>query len=60
MKLPSKASRRQLLLPLERQAKQQPMEATRGELVKALADLLLEALGKEMEPTRESGGGNES
>ena len=40
-------SRRQLALGLESQSTHQPAEHTHEELLQALADLLLEALGEE-------------
>jgi hypothetical protein len=60
MKQLIRASRRQLPLPLERESQPLPADSAREELVNALADLLLEALGEETErPTDELGGGNE-
>jgi hypothetical protein len=54
MKRTIKASPKQLTLPLEHEARYQPAEQLREELVKALGDLLLEAIGEEMtEPTSE-------
>jgi hypothetical protein len=57
MKLPLRISKRQLALPLERETtRQQANEPVRKELIKALADLLLEALGKEVaEPVKSQG-----
>lgn len=61
MKQPVRVSRRQLPLPLERESQPLPAESAHEELVNALADLLLEALGEETErPTDEQGGGDES
>lgn len=51
MKTPEKISKRQMLLPLEPQTAphQQPPIALLDELLRAVADLLLEALGKDNE-----------
>lgn len=50
MKRPTRASRRQLALALDGEAavelRQQPAQDVRDEVVKVLAELLLEALGK--------------
>jgi hypothetical protein len=58
-------SRRQLALSLAREVPQQTPEHIREELLKALADLLLEALGEEedkqvSEPANEQGVAHES
>jgi hypothetical protein len=47
MERPKRVSRVQLPVYLECEARHQPAESTHEELVKALADLLLEALGEE-------------
>jgi hypothetical protein len=61
MKRPGKASRRQLALGLPCEPKYQPAEQAREQLVQALADLLLQALGEDAsQATNESGGGDES
>jgi len=59
MKQSMKVSRRQLALWFERGDQVQPSEAMREELTRALADLLLEALGVKA-PANQSGGGDES
>ena len=55
-------SRRQLVLSLEREVRAPPIAEEESEmLLQALADLLLGALGHEVEElASESGGGNES
>jgi hypothetical protein len=61
MTRPARVSTKQLALSLNREARHRPAEHTREELVRALADLLLEALGGEVvEPTRRPGGCDES
>jgi hypothetical protein len=62
MKLPSRISRRQLALPLAHDMIQpQADESMREALVKALADLLLETIGKEVEePVKSQGDSDES
>jgi hypothetical protein len=61
MKSPKGVSRRQLALCLERESKHPAPEHPREEIVQALADLLLEALGaEEEEPTSQQRGRNES
>lgn len=61
MKQPIRVSKRQLTLALEREAKPLPAENTQEELVNALTDLLLEALGEETDrPTNKQRGGDES
>ena len=61
MKRPAKISRSQLALPLESMAQYlHPIEEIREEVVTALAELLLEALGTEaIEATHEQGGDDE-
>jgi hypothetical protein len=62
MKLPSRISRNQLALPLTSEIREQPSTPApmHEELVKALADLLLEALGAEVSsPAKNQGGSNE-
>ena len=44
----SSVSRRQLALGLQCEPKHQPVEPTHEELVQALADLLLQALGEDV------------
>jgi len=58
MKQSLKIPRRQLALWLERDDQLQPSEEIREEVTRALADLLLEALGVKA-PTNQSGGGDE-
>jgi hypothetical protein len=54
-------SRRQLVLSLEREVRAPPTAEKSEALLQALADLLLGALGHEVEElATESGGGNES
>jgi hypothetical protein len=62
MKRSSSVSRRQLALGLQCEPKHQPAEHTYEELVQALADLLLQALGEDAadQPASEPGGGDES
>jgi hypothetical protein len=61
MKSPKSVSRRQLMLSLERETKHLSAEHTREEIVQALAELLLEALGEDVdESTSARGGANES
>ena len=60
MKRPTSVARRQFALGFECQTKHQPPAQVHEELLQALADLLLEALGEEIdEPANEQGGGNE-
>jgi hypothetical protein len=60
MKPPKSVSRRQLVLCLEGENKHLTAEQTREEIVQALAELLLEALGEEVdESTDAQGGANE-
>lgn len=59
MKQSMKVSRRQLALWFERSNQVQPSEEIREELTRALADLLLEALGVKA-PANQSGGDDES
>lgn len=57
----TRVSRRQLALWFERGDRYRPSEEMRETVTRALADLLLEALGvKVQEPANESGGGDES
>jgi hypothetical protein len=61
MKQSMRASRRQLALWFERGDRFRPSEEMREEVTRALADLLLEALGaKVLEAASQSGGGDES
>jgi len=55
----SKVPRRQLALWRERDDQVQPSEELREKVTRALAELLLEALGIKA-PTTKSGGGDES
>ena len=59
MKQSMKVSRRQLALWFERGDQVQPSEEIREELTRALADLLLEALGVKS-PASQTGGDDES
>jgi hypothetical protein len=59
MKQPTNVPRRQLALWTEQDAQVQPREERREELTKALADLLLEALGVKA-AANQFGGGDES
>ena len=60
MKRQRSVSRRQFALGFECQTKHQPPAKVHEELLEALADFLLEALGEEVdEPASEQGGGNE-
>jgi hypothetical protein len=60
MKRPGSVSRRQLALGLQCEPKQQPTEYTHEELVQALADLLLQALGEDAnQAASDPGGGDE-
>ena len=45
MRRPPRPSQRQMMLPLQRPAGYRPTEKVREEVVAALADLLLEAIG---------------
>jgi hypothetical protein len=58
MKQSLKVPRRQLALWLERNDQFQPGQEIREEVTRALAELLLEALGVKA-PTNQSGGGDE-
>jgi len=61
MKQSMRVSRRQLALWTERSDQLQPSDDVRKEVTRALADLLLEALGvRTQEAASQSGGGNES
>jgi len=65
MKRPTGVSRKQLALPLDREVAHRTPEYIREELLQALADLLLEALGEEeeqqaSEPANEQGEAHES
>ena len=61
MKRSDSASRRQLALGLQSEPKYQPAENTHEELVQALADLLLQALGEDADQlASEPGGSDES
>lgn len=51
--------RRQLVLDVRREEKFRPVEHAPKELVQTLADLLLEALGKEMEERASTNGGRD-
>jgi hypothetical protein len=60
MKRLIKSSRQQLALTLEREIQQELLPDQRAELVSALADLLLEALGAASpEPSKEPGESDE-
>jgi hypothetical protein len=59
MKQSMKVSRRQLALWIERDDQVRPSEDLREEVTRALADLLLEALGVKA-PANQSGGDDES
>jgi len=61
MKRSSRISRKQLPLELWREDRYEPSEELREEVTKALADLLLEAMGaKAAAPASNEGGGNDS
>jgi hypothetical protein len=61
MRRPPQLSRRQMTLPLEGALTCSPPEAIHAEVVRVLADLLLEALGETSDSqTEERRGANES
>lgn len=59
MRRPPRPSRRQMMLPLERTAAYRPTEEMREEIVRALADLLLEATSDQPYESSQRRGENE-